>query len=893
MLNGMGLGFVFSAKDLASGAIKDLERNFMSLDKKVGLGSERIKSSFKQMGVGLSLMAVGSAMVAGGFALANMAGAFEQAITGLGVASGATSEELSLLRDAAINAGIATQYSPTEATAGLRELAQAGFSARESLGLLTPVLDLAAGSMGELSPQQAAGVATHALKAFGLTAADAGLTVDRLVLSMNLFSLNAADLPVALSGGVRGAQALNQSLSETLIALGLVKNIVPGLQRASGAVAASMERMADPDVQKALKGIGVEVTNSQRRFRNFLDILGDMAPKLDRMTEAQRSAYLMQTFGRQAMTGVQAVLTQVSNGIRTTTGATVKGADAIGYLRNQFENASGAAADFRSRMLDTFEGQKKLLKGSTATLATLLGEPFTQIFKPIVSIVVQVINAVLGVIQQIPMPVKKAFATFFLGVGAVIALVGSIIAAKAAIALLVVGIKAAGVTLGGVLSVLAPAIAIFVALGIAVAGFVLAFRQNVGGIADFAARAWEKIKLAFRGLVQLFQQGGFSGAVREELGRAENQGLKGFLIQIYLWGNRIKQFFAGIGEGFSKGIEACRPYIDKFLEALGKLGGALGFLGEQDGPAAAAGKFAAFGAAGEKVGRFLSGVFGVLVRAITAVVEVGIGLASAFGFIRERAGFLWQSISLLVGKLGETFNALFGVGNRVQAGSSGWETFGKVIGWVIGLLVDLIGVAVSSLSSVVGAVSGVIGVVKGWFGSWMDMITGAMDLFAGILTGNWRRAWDGIKLITYGYINGLLTMVLELVGGIAGAIDGLANLFGIDTKWQSGLRAFAAEARSSLAHGMGVQDLVFNPVAAPASPHAASASPPTPTAPMPSVAAMSAAAPVAVPAGPISAPPPPGPTVIQLQVDGQTLATAVHGASRDNAARSFSPVPVY
>jgi hypothetical protein len=49
MLN-MGLGFVFSAQDMASGAIKGLERNFMSLDKKVGLGTDRIQGSFQQLG---------------------------------------------------------------------------------------------------------------------------------------------------------------------------------------------------------------------------------------------------------------------------------------------------------------------------------------------------------------------------------------------------------------------------------------------------------------------------------------------------------------------------------------------------------------------------------------------------------------------------------------------------------------------------------------------------------------------------------------------------------------------------------------------------------------------------------------------------------------------------
>ncbi len=81
-------------------------------------------------------------VVAGAFALANAAGRFEQSIAAVGAISGASVVELGQLRDAAIDAGIATQFSPTEAVLGLRELAQAGFNATESMGLLTPVLDL-------------------------------------------------------------------------------------------------------------------------------------------------------------------------------------------------------------------------------------------------------------------------------------------------------------------------------------------------------------------------------------------------------------------------------------------------------------------------------------------------------------------------------------------------------------------------------------------------------------------------------------------------------------------------------------------------------------------------------------------------------------------------------
>jgi hypothetical protein len=121
----------------------------------------------------------------------------------------------------------------------------------------------------------------------------------------------------------------------------------------------------------------------------------------------------------------------------------------------------------------------------------------------------------------------------------------------------------------------------FGVLALAVAGFVVAFRNNVGGIADFARGVWEKISLAFRWLVQLFEQGGFSGAVREELNHAENRGLKDFLINVYLWVNRIRNFFAGIerlGVDGARQRHRLRRRLDRQHHrraGLGHLGGGL------------------------------------------------------------------------------------------------------------------------------------------------------------------------------------------------------------------------------------------------------------------------------------------------------------------------------
>ena len=112
MLNNMGMGFTFTARDLATSKLQRLESRFTSLDERVMGGTERMTRAFRQLGVGLGMFAAGAATVAGALSLANAAGRFEQGLAAVGAVTQATTRQMQMLRDAAIEAGITTQFSP-------------------------------------------------------------------------------------------------------------------------------------------------------------------------------------------------------------------------------------------------------------------------------------------------------------------------------------------------------------------------------------------------------------------------------------------------------------------------------------------------------------------------------------------------------------------------------------------------------------------------------------------------------------------------------------------------------------------------------------------------------------------------------------------------------------
>jgi len=93
-MNNLGLGFVFTVRDLATSRIQRLERTFHSLDQRVGIGSARIDRAFSRMAAGLGVFTVGAAAIGTAFAFATAAGHFETAIAQVAAVSGASATVL-------------------------------------------------------------------------------------------------------------------------------------------------------------------------------------------------------------------------------------------------------------------------------------------------------------------------------------------------------------------------------------------------------------------------------------------------------------------------------------------------------------------------------------------------------------------------------------------------------------------------------------------------------------------------------------------------------------------------------------------------------------------------------------------------------------------------------
>lgn len=303
--------------------------------------------------LGTTFLGVGTALAAGvGVAVAASA-KFEQQMSAVQVATGATGAELDSLRDAAMQAGRDTAFSAQEAAEGVEQLAKAGVSAADITGgALTGALDLAAA--GSMSVADAAETTAITLKQFGLEGDRASSVADALAAGANLAVGDVSDLGYALSQGALVANSLGISMEETtgtlaaFAAQGLLgsdagTSLKTMLQQLNSPVAAVQNKMAE---------LGIEVFDSSGKFIGLAGVAAELQEGMAHLTDEQRTQAMATIFGSDAVRAANVLFAEGSDGIQQWT---------------ENVSQSGFAAEQAAGRLDNLAGDLQILRGSVET----------------------------------------------------------------------------------------------------------------------------------------------------------------------------------------------------------------------------------------------------------------------------------------------------------------------------------------------------------------------------------------------------------------------------------------------------------------------------------------------------------------------------------------------
>lgn len=711
-LNGtLGLGIVFSARDLASGTMLRLGRNLNFLRRQAMGTSQATTAGFAVMGVGAAILSAGMAGLSVINRVATMTGEFDMAMAQAGARARSTAGDLALMRQAALDVAASGRsvFDPTQSAQGLELLAAAGLTARESISALTPALGLA--TAGNISVESSSRALVSALRVFSLGADQSEQVANQMLAISNSTLLEARDLEAAMGAVGRGAVQAGQSIREMLPAMGLVRNSGVSAEVAAHAVSSSLIYMST-HARDRFNDLGVSLTDATGQFRPFLDIVFDTNEALRGVTDqAERAEQVNRLFGRFGMTAFSAISAQLGAGIRSQlTGELLTGAAAIAELRRQMDAAGGTIDYFLDRTLNTLPGQLQVLKAVASSIAVEMGTPLAAALKPAIAALVGLLQRFRAAWSTLPDGFKTGIVRAFLLASAFLTFLGSATLVIGAVVLLLPFLKVLAITMGVIGLLVLPIAAGLIAAAGAVYLFARAVNENVGGL-NRLRTAGERVVLFFRALHAIFSEGGFSGALRRDLNRAENAGVRRFALQVGAVIYRVQRFFEGVSKGVAMFLREAAPEMRRFLRVIERLGMVLGLTGDMLGGITKQSS-KTFGEAGLGMGHSIVRMFARMVDTLSDIIKtlelVAGGFRDGFGnnfvidIVIGRLSAMWESLTTII-------EALTGVRTEMNlAGMVGW-TAGVLLSAIFGalaviLLIVIVAFGIMVAGFVIGAV---------------------------------------------------------------------------------------------------------------------------------------------------------------------------------------------
>lgn len=336
----------------------DFKSKVNGLGKTAESGVSKLGNVVKTAAVG-----IGGAMVAiGGYAI-KVGSDFESAMSNVAAISGATGDDLQMLKDTAQEMGATTQFSATEAANALSYMALAGWDANQSASALPGVLNLAAASGMELA--SASDMVTDYMSAFGMSCEQSGYFADMLAYAQSNANTTAELLGESYKNCAANMAAAGQDVETTTSLLAMMANQGLKGSEAGTALAAVMRDLTAKMSDGAIKigDTSVAVQDANGNYRDLTDILQDVESATNGMGDAEKAAALSSTFTADSIKGLNLIL---NAGVSNT-------AD----FENQLRNSGGTAENMANVMNDNLAGAMKSLQSRAETFGNAIYESFS------------------------------------------------------------------------------------------------------------------------------------------------------------------------------------------------------------------------------------------------------------------------------------------------------------------------------------------------------------------------------------------------------------------------------------------------------------------------------------------------------------------------------------
>lgn len=685
-----------------------------------------------------------------GVAAVKTAADYESAMSNVQAITGATGDDFKKLTQLGKDLGASTAWSAQECAEAMQYTGMAGWTAQQNIDGLKGILDLASASGTELA--RTSDIMTDAISAFGYKASDSAKFADVMTKACTAANVSVDTLGESYKycGAICGT--MGYSIDEVTTSLAVMGNMGIKGSQAGTALKNAISNMAAPtkNMKAAMDDLGISITNQDGSMKSWGDVIKNLQGSFKGLSQDQQAAYAKQLFGKESMAGMLAIINTSTKDYNA--------------LADSIKNSGGAANDAAQTQLNNLNGQLTLLKSALEGAAITIGDKLLPYIKSAVTWVqkatdwfnglsdaqVNTIMKIAGVVAAIG-PAIMIFGKLTSGIGQAVLTFGKISGAIA---------KA-----GGVLGLITSP-----------AGIVIGVLAGVAAAAFLIIKNWDKVKPAVMKVKDAFTS--IMPSIKQTIANAISAAMpiittlvKTFKDIIPKAINVAKTVIAAITPVIKtvvNTVSAIIPIIAKtFVSVAQKLTPAVKTIANVVKAAIPViGKLfaAAFTFVGNTItkvmpyiNRIAKVIGSVLVFAVKAVSPVVQKMASTFSIVFTS---VFNIVSKIVNKLKPVFN---GIGIVIKA----------VMAVVKTEITTAFRIAANVIESAAGSIKQVIsGITK--------VFNGILDFISGVFTGNWKKAWEGVKNIFGGCFEALAGLckvpINAVIGLINSAIEGINSI---------------------------------------------------------------------------------------------------------------------
>lgn len=685
-----------------------------------------------------------------GVAAVKTAADYESAMSNVQAITGATGDDFKKLTQLGKDLGASTAWSAQECAEAMQYTGMAGWTAQQNIDGLKGILDLASASGTELA--RTSDIMTDAISAFGYKASDSAKFADVMTKACTSANVSVDTLGESYKycGAICGT--MGYSIDEVTTSLAVMGNMGIKGSQAGTALKNAISNMAAPtkNMKAAMDDLGISITNQDGSMKSWGDVIKNLQGSFKGLSQDQQAAYAKQLFGKESMAGMLAIINTSTKDYNA--------------LADSIKNSGGAANDAAQTQLNNLNGQLTLLKSALEGAAITIEDKLLPYIKSAVAWVqkatdwfnglsdaqVNTIMKIAGVVAAIG-PAIMIFGKLTSGIGQAVLTFGKISGAIA---------KAGGV-LGLITS---PAgIVIGVLAGVAAAAFLIIKNW------DKVKPAVMKVKDAFTSVMPSIKQtiaNAISAAMpiittlvktfKDIMPKAINVAktviaaitpvIKTVVNTVSALIPIIAKTFVSVAQKLTPVVKTIANVVKAAIPVIGKLfAAAFTFVGNTITKVM------------PYINRIAKVIGSVLVFAVKAVSPVVQKMASTFSVVFTS---IFNIVSKIVNKLKPVFN---GIGIVIKA----------VMAVVKTEITTAFRIAANVIESAAGSIKQVIsGITK--------VFNGILDFISGVFTGNWKKAWEGVKNIFGGCFEALAGLckvpINAVIGLINSAIEGINSI---------------------------------------------------------------------------------------------------------------------